>query len=40
MAVVIDGMLLGFSPLLRLQPTAECNQITAFTCGDKLEVGG
>ena len=28
-----------FSPLLHLQPTAERNQITAFTHGDKLEVG-
>jgi len=40
MAVVFDGMLLEFSPLLRLQPAAERNLITAFTCGDKLEVGG
>ena len=39
-AVVFDGMLLEFSPLLRLQPTAECNLITTFTRGDKLEVGG
>ena len=37
-AVVFDGMLLEFSPLLRLQPTAEL--ITAFTRDDKLEVGG
>ena len=40
MAVVFDGMLLKFFPLLRLQPAAECNLITAFTRGDKLEVGG
>jgi len=40
MAVVFDGMLLEFSPLLRLQPAAECNLITASTCSDKLEVGG
>ena len=40
MAVVFDGMLLEFSPLLHLQPTAECNLITEFTRGDKLEVGG
>jgi len=39
MAVVFDGMLLDFS-LLHLQPAAECKLITAFTCGDKLEVGG
>jgi len=39
-AVVFDGMLLEFSPLLRLQPTTERNLITAFTRGDKLEVGG
>ena len=39
-AVVFDGMLLEFSPLLRLQPAAEHNLITAFTRGDKLEVGG
>jgi len=39
MAVVFDGMLLEFSLLLRLQPAAERNPITAFTCGDKLEVG-
>ena len=31
MAVVFDGMLLEFFPLLRLQPTAECNLITAMT---------
>jgi len=40
MAVVFNGMLLEFSPLLRLQPTAERNLITAFTQDDKLEVGG
>jgi len=40
MAVVFDGMLLEFFPLLRLQPAAECNLITALTRGDKLEVGG
>ena len=40
MAVVFDGMLLEFSPLLRLQPAAERNLITAFTHSDKLEVGG
>ena len=39
-AVVFDGMLLKFSPLLRLQPAAERNLITTFTHGDKLEVGG
>ena len=40
MVVVLDGMLLKFSPLLHLQPAAERNLITAFTRGDKLEVGG
>ena len=40
MAVVFDGMLLEFSPLLRLQPAAERNLITTFTHSDKLEVGG
>jgi len=40
MAVVFDGMLLKFSPLLCLQPTAEHNVIAAFTGSDKLEVGG
>ena len=35
MAVVFDEMLLEFSPLLRLEPTAECNLITALTRGDK-----
>ena len=28
MAVVFDGMLLKFSPLICLQPAAECNLIT------------
>ena len=40
MAVVFDGILLEFSPLLRLQPAAEHNLITALTRSDKLEVGG
>ena len=40
MAVVLDGILLEFSPCLRLQPAAERNLITAFTRSDKLEVGG
>jgi len=40
MAVVFDGMLLKFSPLLCLQPTAEHNLITALTRSDKLKVGG
>ena len=40
MAVVFDGMLLEFSPLLHLQPAAERNLIIALTRGDKLEVGG
>ena len=40
MAVVFDGMLLEFSPLLCLQPAAEGKLITALTCSDKLEVGG
>jgi len=31
-AVVFNGMLLEISPLLRLQPAAERNLITAFTC--------
>ena len=35
-AVVFYGMLLEFSPLLRLQPAAECNLITAFTRNDTL----
>ena len=34
--MVFDGMLLEFSPLLRL---AERNLVTAFTRSDKLEVG-
>jgi len=38
MAVVLDGMLLEFSPLLRLQAAVECKLITAFTRSDKLEV--
>jgi len=40
MAVVFDGMLLEFSPLLRLQPAAERKLITALPRGDKLEEGG
>ena len=40
MAVVFDGMLLEFFPLLHLQPAAEHNLITALTCSNKLEVGG
>jgi len=40
MAVVFDGMLLEFSPLLRLQAAVERKLITAFTRSDKLEVGG
>ena len=39
-AVVFNGMLLEFSPLLRLQPAAERNLITALTRNDKLEIGG
>ena len=39
MAVVFDGMLLEFSPLLRLQAAVERELITAFTRGDKLEGG-
>ena len=35
-----DGMLLEFSPLLRLQPAVERNLITAFTHSDKRGVGG
>ena len=38
MAVVFDGILLEFSPLLCLQPAAEHKLITALPCGDKLEV--
>ena len=30
MAVVFDGILLEFSPLLRLQPAAECKLITGL----------
>jgi len=40
MAVVFNGMLLEFSPLLRLQAAVECKLITALTRGDKLEGGG
>ena len=40
MAVVFDGMLLEFSPLLHLQAAIERKLITAFTRGDKLEGGG
>ena len=40
MAVVFDGMLLEFSPLLRLQAAVERKLITAFTRSDKLEGGG
>ena len=40
MAEVFDGVLLEFSPRLRLQPAADRNLVTAFTRGDKLEVGG
>jgi len=40
MAVVFDGMLLEFSPLLRLQVAVERKLITVLTRGDKLEVGG
>jgi len=40
MAVVFDGMLFEFSPLLRLQAAVECKLITALTHGDKLEGGG
>jgi len=40
MAVVFEGMLLEFSPLFRLQATAERKLITALPRGDKLEVGG
>ena len=38
--MVFDGMLLKFSPLVRLQPTAERKLITALPHGDKLDVGG
>jgi len=40
MAVVFDGMLLKFSPLLHLQPAAEHSLITTFIRDDKLELGG
>jgi len=40
MAVVFNGMLLEFSPLLHLQPSVECKLITALPRGDKLKVGG
>ena len=40
MAVVFNGMLLKFSPLLCLQPAAEHNLITALTRSDKREAGG
>jgi len=40
MAVVFNGMLLEFSPLLHLQPTAERKLITALPHGGKLKVGG
>jgi len=39
MAVVIDGMLLEFSPLLRLQVAVERKLITAFTRSGILEGG-
>jgi len=39
MAVVFDGMLLKFSPLLRIQAAVECKLITALTRGDKHEEG-
>jgi len=39
MAVVFDGMLLEFSPLLRLQAAVVRKLITAFTHDDKLEGG-
>jgi len=39
-AVVFNGMLLEYFPLLRLQPAAEWMLITTVTCGDKLEPGG
>ena len=39
MAVVLDGILLEFSPLLRLQPAAERKLIVVLPRGDKLEVG-
>ena len=39
MAVVFVGVLLEFSPLLRLQAAVERKLIAAFTRGDKLEDG-
>ena len=40
MAVVLDRMLLEFSPLLHLQAVVERKLITALTHGDKLDGGG
>jgi len=40
MAVVFNGMLLKFSPLLCLQAAVECKLIIALTFRDKLEGGG
>jgi len=40
MAVVFDGTLLEFSPLLCLQAAVEHKLITALIRGDKLEGGG
>jgi len=40
MAVIFDGVLLKFFPLLCLQPAAKCKLITALPRGDKLAVGG
>ena len=37
--MVFDGMLLEFSPLLCLQPTAERNLIAALTGDDKTDDG-
>jgi len=39
MAVVFDGMLLEFSPLLHLQAAIERKLITVLTCNDKFEGG-
>ena len=39
-AVVFDGMLLEFSPFLRLQAAVEYKLIIALTRGGKLEGGG
>jgi len=39
-AVLFDGMLLEFSPLLCLQAAAERKLITTLTRSDKLEAGG